>query len=259
MTERSPSRDAFFVGYLNAVPKPLAVFLFAASLFILGAMAAFALTTRLSMNDPGDGRFMGRTGNTPIVGRVELHPYPVLRMPPGDDGTPARTLMLSGQGKRGVVERGTALNGQMAEARGAYIKRGDLTMLQVGGVGDRLRLTATDAAAYTPADPIPLGRWRITGEICDGKCYVGAMRPGRGLAHKACANFCIHGGVPAVFVSTAPVDGGTFFLLADKDGKPFGEALSRWVALSIEAEGEVERLDDLLVFKMDPETVRVLR
>ena len=84
------------------------------------------------------------------------------------------------------------------------------------------------------------------------------MRPGTGLAHKACANLCISGGVPAVFVSTSPVDGHRFFLLADQDGKPLGDRLYDLVALLIEVEGRVEKLDDIAVFKMDVSTVKVL-
>ena len=109
-----------------------------------------------------------------------------------------------------------------------------------------------------PSAPVSLGRWRIAGEICDGKCYAGAMRPGTGLAHKACANLCIAGGVPAVFVSSSPVEGHRYFLLADETGKPAGELLKDHVAVYVEAEGEVERLDDLAVFRIDRSTIRVL-
>jgi hypothetical protein len=101
------------------------------------------------------------------------------------------------------------------------------------------------------APATPLGRWRITGEICDGKCYSGSMRPGNGLAHKACANFCILGGVPPVFVSTAPVEGSSFMLLADAAGGPLPGRLYDLVALRLQLEGELERRGDLLVFKVN--------
>jgi hypothetical protein len=99
--------------------------------------------------------------------------------------------------------------------------------------------------------PIPLGRWRITGEICDGKCYAGSMRPGAGIAHRACANFCLIGGVPPVFVSTAPVEGTSFMLLADAAGGPLPDKLYNLVALRVQLEGDLERRGDLLVFKVD--------
>ncbi|MGI9432480.1 MAG: hypothetical protein ACR2PQ_09715, partial [Myxococcota bacterium] len=113
-------------------------------------------------------------------------------------------------------------------------------------------------AAFTPAPPVPLGRWRLVGEICDGKCLGGAMRPGTGLSHKACANLCVTGGVPPVFVSTGAVAGSKFFLLGDAEGGPLPDRFRDFSALLIQFEGEVERRDDLLVFKVDLDSAEVL-
>ncbi len=84
------------------------------------------------------------------------------------------------------------------------------------------------------------------------------MRPGTGIAHKACANLCLNGGIPAVFVSTAPVEGSEFFLLSDLEGNPIDEALQRFVAARIQVDGQIERRGDLLVFKVDLETAEIL-
>lgn len=94
------------------------------------------------------------------------------------------------------------------------------------------------------------------GEICDGKCYTGAMRPGEGLAHRACANVCLVGGVPPVFVSTDRIDGEEFLLMADADGGPVTDALLDHVATLVEVEGDVERRGDILVFRIDPDSIR---
>lgn len=253
--------EEFFIGFMKKPPPRLAIFMMVTALGLLLGMAVVAFASRATMDDGGGGRFQGNTRQAPLVGVLELHPYPVLRLPADDDNGP-RTMMLSGQGKRGVIEQGSGLAGQLVDVRGAFIRRGDLTMIQVAGRGRNMGLGEADedtTGGFTPTAPKDLGRWKITGEICDGKCYTGAMRPGRGLAHKACANFCVFGGVPPVFVSSAPVDGGSFFLLADENGAPLGEEISRWMALFIEAEGRVERLDNLLVFKMNTSSVRVLR
>jgi hypothetical protein len=77
------------------------------------------------------------------------------------------------------------------------------------------------------------------------------MRPGTGLAHKACANLCISGGQPPVFASTGTVDGTSFFLLADRNGGPVPDAVYHLVALPVDLEGEVERIDNMLIFKVD--------
>ena len=133
------------------------------------------------------------------------------------------------------------------------IKRGDLDMLQVDGGPDGL--VAAEGAA-PPAAATPLGTWRLTGEICDGKCYAGAMRPGRGLAHRGCAEICLIGGVPPVFVSTAPVEGASFLLMGHADGSPVTADVLARVATLVEAEGMIERRGDLLVFRVDPATLR---
>lgn len=254
MTDKSgAANEPFFVGYISKVPKPLGTFLLVFMVcFALGmGLAAFALSS--GQPDPGDAaiRWGQRFEQT---GLLELRPYPVFRVA-GENGEPGKAYMLSGQGKRGVFPQAEANQGKLVTLRGVPVQRGDLTMIQVG------RVQAQVDGENLPAlsEPVSLGRWRLTGEICDGKCYAGAMRPGRGLAHKACAEFCLTGGVPPVFVSSGEVEGRNFFLLTNKNGGLLGDELDRYLALYIEVEGEVERLDDLLVFKADLETARILR
>lgn len=248
------TKDApFFVGYLTAVPRPLVTFLAVFSLCFAAGLGLAALALSSTQNDPGSGGF--QWGNRfESVGRLELRPYPVFRVPAEGD-TPARTYMLSGQGKRGVFDQARANADGPVTLRGVPVARGDLTMIQVGRV-EPAESAQTDV---TPSEPIPLGRWKLTGEICDGKCYAGAMRPGRGLAHKACADLCLTGGIPPVFVSSGAVNGRNFFLMADSDGNLPGDTLKPLLALFIEVEGEIEQLDDLLVFKADLATARVLK
>ena len=258
MIKQGKTGRPFFVGYGNKVHKEIASIVYPAFALFACGMVVLALVLSSSQGDPGDGRFRGDLGYQTRTGLLEFHPYPVLRIP-AKDGVPPTTLMMSGQGKRGVMQQGEALKGQMVDAGGILLTRGDIKMLQIGG---KVRLRPTEnqeLPAFSPAPAKGLGRWRLTGEICDGKCYAGAMRPGTGLAHKACANLCLIGGVPAVFVSTSEVEGSRFFLLADGDGNVLDEQLYDLTALMIEVEGEVERLDDLNVLRIDPETVRLLR
>ncbi|MEM7069345.1 MAG: hypothetical protein AAF478_10725 [Pseudomonadota bacterium] len=256
MSEAQKPRP-FFVGYGSKVPKGIAQLLFPVFALFIATFVTLSLFLSSASEDPGDGRFRGNLGKPQQVGVLEFHPYPVLRLPPVD-GQPAQTLMMSGPGKRGAVADAEKLKGQTVLARGIYLKRGDITMMQVRGRNGVAKTDRELPVGFTPSEPVSLGKWRLAGEICDGKCYTGAMRPGTGLAHKACANLCILGGIPAVFVSSGDVEGSSFFLLADKDGNPLGDELFDLVALYIEAEGEVERLDDLNVFKMDLSTVKVL-
>ena len=251
MTARR-NADPFFIGYLNVVPRPLALFLLLVAAGLVGGMAGLALAVGSTVNDPGDGRFAGRGE---FVGLLRTDPYPVVHVPASADG-PAKAVLLSGPGKRGVQARAEPLDSKMVQVRGAMLKRGSIDMLQVGGGRNALVEAETDSVAAPEVRS--LGRWRITGEICDGKCYVGAMRPGRGLAHKACANLCVIGGIPPVFVSSSPIHGQVFFLLADPEGRPLPDGLYDKMALMIEVEGEIEQRDDLFVLKVDLAAAKVL-
>ncbi len=251
--------EPFFVGYLNALPPGLRLFLSVVAVAFAGLFAGIAFAVALSQDDPGDGRFRFDLRYQTMTGFLEEKPYPLLHLPPSEDHPQGRTIMLSGGGKRGVQAAAAEFAGQMVDAGGIIIRRGDLDMLQVGGKV-RIRPTvAADVPIFTPVEPVDLGRWRLTGEICDGKCYAGAMRPGTGLAHKACANVCLIAGVPPVFVSTAPVDGRIFFLMSDADGNPLTEHLLDHVAQSVRIDGQVERRGDLHVFKVDLATLERLQ
>lgn len=84
------------------------------------------------------------------------------------------------------------------------------------------------------------------------------MRPGRGLAHKACANMCLLGDVPPVFVSTAPVDGDAFMLITGANGARMPRAAFDYVGQYVSVEGAMTRHGSLLVFAIDPDTIEVL-
>lgn len=247
MMPRQPD-SGFFIGYSKKVPPAVAqcAVLFGVC-FVLGLLSA-SLAFSLSTQNPGSGGYVDELRGGHLTGVLETLPYPILRVP-AQDGRGPRAIMLSGQGKAGVAMAADPLEGQWAQVSGIFVKRGDLDMLLVGG-RDGLAGIEQPAGASQPEAAVPLGRWRLTGEICDGKCYAGAMRPGTGLAHKACANLCITGGVPPVFVTTSPVEGHAFLLMAGADGGPLPRALLDQTGALIELEGDVERRDDILIFRV---------
>ena len=126
-------------------------------------------------------------------------------------------------------------------------------MMQVRNGRNGLR-TLEGEAPTIPARK-PLGTWRVTGEICDGKCLAGAMRPGRGLAHKACANLCLLGAVPPIFVSTQPVAGAQFMLVTGPDGGPLPEAAYDAVGEYVSVTGTLAMHGAMPVFAIDAATI----
>lgn len=248
----SDKHPPFFVGYLP-VPQGLKQWLLAITASMILGMAAVGFAMGVAQDDPGPGAFRFDYGRQTVTGVIELTPYPLVRVTEGNERIkPGTTLMLSGQGKSSVDARAIPLDGQLAEVSGIVLQRGTLNMLQLRGGQNGISAADGDAPEQSS---MPLGRWKLAGEICDGKCLAGAMRPGTGLAHKACANLCLIGGVPPVFVSSQPVDGSEFLLVTGPDGAPLPTTLYDQVGEFITIEGEVERRGDLLLFSVDPTTV----
>lgn len=248
-------QDEFFVGFFP-IPPGHRLFLAATAVALVLLFAAAGWFAAATQAAPEEAGLRFDFGRQEVTGVLSLHPYPVIRVTEGSERLPAgRTVMLSGGGKFAPAQA-AALDGRLVKAGGVMLKRGDLDMLQIGGGAQNLATVEGDAPALAP--PEPLGRWLLEGEICDGKCAAGAMRPGRGLTHKACAILCVTGGVPAVFISAAPVEGATFLLMSGPDGGPLPREALDFTAAWVSVEGEIERVGDLLVFRIDPATLRAL-
>lgn len=251
----SARKDPFFVGYLP-IPAPLRVLLAAVAMGALAFFAALAFATGTTQDNPGDGRLRFDLGRQTVTGVLELQPYPVIHVIEGSEHVePGETLMMSGAGKFGVIAQAEAIGPVGATVTGIVLNRGSIRMLQIP---NRTRDIAEAAVEAELPAAVELGRWRLAGEICDGKCLTGAMRPGRGLAHKACAELCILGGVPPVFVTTQPVAGHEFLMMGSADGGPLSAALLDRTGVYISIEGQVEERGGLAVFLADETTIEVL-
>jgi hypothetical protein len=226
----------FFVGWSARGAAPFFRFLGLILLTLLIGFGALAFALGVTVDDPGGGDF---TGDKAITGILIADPYPMIVT---DNNH--HTVLLSGGGKRGVQADARPLDGQHVHATGAGVKRGDRDMLLV----DQLQPTPGDAV---PPVREPLGRWRLTGEICDGKCSLGVMRPGNRAVHKACANVCLIGGVPPVFITTTPVMGTRYLLMGDPQDHVLPDALRDYVAITSRMEGTLERIGDALIFRTD--------
>jgi hypothetical protein len=242
----------FFIGWSNQTPRRLAVFAMTIAAGLVAASSLLAVTLGAATDDPGAGGFGDEVA---LTGVMQASPYPILRLAPDGAHPAGHAVMLAGDGKIGVQAMAETLSGKAAEVRGLLLKRGDLDMIVVNSDNG----IQASAASPTPiATAQNLGRWRLTGEICDGKCYSGVMRPGTGLAHKACASLCVSGGVPPVFVSSGPIEGSIFLLLADRGGGPAPAAMYDLIGLPVSLEGDVDRVGDLLIFRADWSTAKAL-
>ena len=247
------SPDPFFIGWAKKPPKALQGFLALTVTIMLIGITAAGTFIGASQADPDGGRFRFDLREQQLTGTLIAAPYPMIWLSDGAaEHLEMRTVMLNGNGKSGVAARAEGLDGARVTAKGIILERGDLQMLQLNR-----------GFEVVPEEPAPLpdrqdlGRWRLTGEICDGRCYVGAMRPGDGVAHKACANLCISGGQPPVFVTDTPVEGARFMLMGTDDYAPLPESVLHYTGAAVQLEGRLERVGDLTLLLVDPNSLEV--
>lgn len=204
-----------------------------------------------------DGRVQSFTG------LVLAHPYPMLIT--SDNGAP-RTLLLVEVGKRGAQSRIDAHDGALAQLSGWVLHREGRTILELEPGDAYLKPadpTAAAPAALSIASVTP-GSQRLTirGEIVDSKCFLGAMKPGQGKAHKACATLCVTGGIPPVLIAyDKPASANApprIYLLMGEHGGPLDPALRAFIADPVEITGTLSTVGDLNVLSVAAKDVRRL-
>lgn len=253
--------EDFFIGWSRTIGNSLRRFLCLTAVTIVGGFAALSVVLALSITDPA--RFLlgadaapGAWQELTLTGILTSDPYPVLFVLPDAAHPSGHGVMLSGDGKRGAAYTRADLDGRRVEVKGLLVKRGALDMLVVG---DGPRLLQTGGSVQVGAGPAKqLGRWRVVGEICDGKCGAGIMSPGTGIAHKACANLCLIGGVPPVLVVTHPLEGHRFLMISDGQGRALDDSMLRFVGMRVEIEGDVEVRGDVALMRIETERIRRL-
>jgi hypothetical protein len=255
-TGKRGSSDEFFVGYLP-VPSRLARFLRIIVPVALVAAAVIGWIVTRAHNRPGTGEWIDDRVQS-FEGVIDTTPCAMLRVAAGD-GEGVQTILLVSEGKFGARERAAAFAGRMVRVRGTVLQRDGRRMLELvdgesaieavdGGASGALRQPAAEA----------LGERTLRGEIIDPKCYLGAMKPGEGKAHKDCATLCISGGIPPMFITRGEEGGIQYYLLAGVDGRSVDDRILPFVADPVEIRGSVDRLGDLLVFRIDPAAIRRL-
>lgn len=208
--------DDFYVGYLPLPPAyKRSLVAFCCVLVIALLFAAISLAT--SHREGGDG--LWDTGHEVVLtGEISPHPYPHLTL---SDGT---TVFLVEVGKKGAQDRIRILGDGRGTCRGWAITRDGRRILELAPEPDSVAIEATPARFALPHTD--RGEVTLRGEIVDYKCYLGAMKPGDGKGHKACATLCIDNGIPPVLVTTT--NGTTEYLvLTDETGrKPVSELVA---------------------------------
>jgi hypothetical protein len=134
----------------------------------------------------------------------------------------------------------------------------NVLMLELNEGAESIKLTPGKTSG-SAASATWQGDVVLRGEVVDSKCFAGAMKPGEGKTHKACAALCLRGGIPAMFMAVE--DGKTVpYLLVDSQGKsPSGEALERilpFVGDWVEIHARAGRWADLRILEISADGIR---
>jgi hypothetical protein len=263
MSDKS-SHDEFFVGWLPT-PQSYVRFLKPVVIAVLLIGAAAAGVLAFLQRTPGTGQWMDDTIVT-MRGVAYTKPYAMLRVPGEKPNDSPRTYLLVEDGKFGALPRvaefvGDKIEGVPVEVKGTILHREDRWMLALaeGAPGMRVLLEpeAKDLSFLGWSSPKVLAESiALHGEIIDPKCYLGAMKPGGGKTHKACAMRCIAGGIPPMLV-TRDADGSeTFYLLVTAEGGTANDNVFPLVGDRVDLTGRLEQHDDLLVVRIGPKDIR---
>jgi hypothetical protein len=213
------------------------------------ALAAFNAWLIAVLQPPsGDGRRSETTEE--FIGTLSRSPYPMLRR---QENGGVRTYLLASSTKRGAeAVLGVTPNGPV-RVTGHRIARASLSMIELDE--DAVAVIAETQPLPEPPREVHGGTARLEGEIGDAKCWLGAMRPGEGSLHRACATLCIRGGIPPLFVSIGPA-GRRAYLMTQADGRAIeADSIADYIGEPISLSGTVERRGDLWVFKADMTTI----
>lgn len=243
-----PPDGGFYVGYQPRMPATLARFLRYRIVALMGLGAGLALALALGHQAPVPAMYEYGTVRE-FSGMIVGGDFPALALDPGPDDAPGPVRLLAGPGKRGAAALVAHLDGSRVTIGGTVLRRGDQIMLEVHSV------TSRPGPAQAPAVH-DHGDVTLTGEVVDAKCHLGAMNPGQGPTHRACAARCLRGGLPAL-LATRDADGRErAVLLTGPGGRSLHADLVQYVAARVSLRGRHRQVGTMETLEADPTTVR---
>jgi len=198
--------DDFYVGYLP-IPREYRKFITALMITLFIWIAAMAIIIVTTMRDPGFA--IWKTGNVQQwSGTLVESPYPML-IP---DNPSESAIFVVSMGKKGAHDRLSPFFDKHVILNGFELNRDGRLLIELEE--DASAITLDLSKTTTPlSSPTYIDSTKLIGEIVDGKCYLGAMKPGDGVGHRSCAVLCIRGGLPPMFAAETPDGSKIYYLL----------------------------------------------
>ncbi len=183
----------------------------------------------------GAGAPAGQATNTPPLASESEGP--------GSEAVPAPDAATSVDRVSGHARGAPESETPMTEVNGSLQNR----QVRAGTVPDaRERRAPASSRREAPDFGMVPGGHTLQGEIVDTKCYLGAMKPGRGKPHRGCASLCIRGGIPAALLVRTTSGERRLVHLLDRRGQPLGRQVLEWVGEPVEVAGTLRRRDNRL-------------
>lgn len=244
------SRDDFYVGYLP-MPRAHRVFLRWVAPAILWTMVAVCGVTLAFFRPAPAARW---DDGTPVAltGMVRAAPHPLIELR-GDDQR-IESVLLTGIGKRGAFVAEMFCD-SLCLVRGYLLERDGRRVMELLDGHEAMIRVADQSGAWPRPEPLPLGRAEFAGEILDSKCWHGAMRPGEGRAHKACATLCVRGGIAPMLIASSGARAGQMMLLAAAGGGRATDQVLPFLGEPVTVRGELVRQAGMLWLRLDPDGV----
>lgn len=237
----SRGKDEFYVGYLP-LPWGHSRFLRIAVPALLWTLALVSFGLAWSQRDPGGAVWFDGVERT-WTGVMLTEPYAMLMIEDGEVAGAAALLVE--QGKRGAAERCRPFGGARVQVRGWLLERDGRRIIELAPDALALERIASSAAVTMPAFTDSGEGVDLRGEIVDSKCFLGAMKPGDGYTHKACATLCVRGGIPPMLVTRENPGTLRYYVLISRDGRAMPEELIEMIGEPVTAKGVTKTIGDM--------------
>lgn len=241
-------RDPFYVGYLPAPRKHRGAMMLVIILVMVWACFASLLFV-LAQRSPGEAVWDISNERT-WTGLLIEDPYPMLVT--ADD-----TLLVVSMGKLGAHNQLASFFSTQVTITGYELQREGRRMIELSPGSIRPVLIADQTPITRPElEIIDESAHTYIGEIIDGKCYLGAMKPGDGFAHRACAVLCLTGGLPPMFAPQHTRGAQALPLILYDNAAHIPEDLHAFVACPVEFEARAARIGSVPVLVVETGSIR---
>lgn len=254
MTNPAPqhrSDDHFYVGYLPAPDPHRRFVLLLVALLTLWTISA-AIILVLTQRSPGPAVWLSSNQQS-WTGILVETPYPMLIPDKGDDAFP---LLVVSMGKAGAHAALRDAFDHRVTLSGFALQREGRNMIELAPEPDAIKIFEPIEPDRRPAiTQVNSRSLELVGEIIDGKCFLGAMKPGDGTAHRSCAALCMRGGLPPMFAAESDLGDILYPLLMVDGSCELKDETIQMVASRVRVRGVLTNIAGLPVLSVKHEDI----